>query len=135
MLAICFVPLSLRRSSPGISQVGLRPGSLILSVLACPAISVKRVSVWSCCAGVRVHWGGVTPVSCLHWGSPVGGVMLSEGVVEEGEVWGIGLLIGELVGEASGRLMVEGLVEVLTGREGVLRLKERLLLVKGILLC
>jgi hypothetical protein len=61
--------------------------------------------------------------------------MLSEGVVEEGEVWGVGLLIGELVGEASGRLMVGGLVEVLTGREGVLRLKERLLLVKGTLLC
>ena len=45
MLAICFVPLSLRSSRPGISQVGLRPGVLILSVRPCCAISVKSVLV------------------------------------------------------------------------------------------
>ena len=45
MLKICFVPLSLRSSRPGISQVGPSPGSLILSVGSLLAMLVRRVSV------------------------------------------------------------------------------------------
>ena len=91
MLAICFVPLSLRSSSPGISQVGLSPGSLILSVRGLLAMSVRRASVWSCWAGDRIHWGGVALVAVLQWGTPVGGAMLlPEGV----EGLGVGVVGG-----------------------------------------
>lgn len=65
------------------------------------------------------------PVSCRQWGNPMGGAILLKGVggeggLEEGRIFDVEVELG-------GGLLIEV--------EGVLRLKERLLLVKGILLC